>query len=344
MDRVDILSLTYEELNSSLMSKGLKPFRVTQLYDWLHKKRVASFEGMSNISKDTRKMLDSNYFIKEIKVIKEQVDREDFTRKLLFKLEDNELIETVIMKYKDHYSVCLSTQAGCAMGCTFCASGINGLARNLTTSEILRQFYICNDIVGEKISHIVFMGTGEPLHNYDNVVKSIQTFCNEKGQNLSVRNITLSTCGIVPRIYELADLKLGITLALSLHATTNEKRKTTMPITNRFGIDECLNALAYYFSKTKRRISFEYALIKGVNDSMEEAVRLVKLLKGRDFLCHVNLIPVNEVKERDFVRPNARDVYRFAVVLEREGIDVTIRRSVGGNIDAACGQLRLKEL
>ncbi len=337
----DIRELSYEQLEQKLIELGEKKFRVKQIYDWIHNKSVASFDDMTNISNALKDKLKQHFYITNIELVTKQVDSIDGTIKYLFDLS-GEYIETVVMTYKDHISICLSSQAGCLMGCTFCASGKNGLNRNLSAGEIVSQFYYAQSDNDKRISHIVYMGTGEPLHNFDNVVRSIEILSDERGKNISKRNITLSTCGIVPNIYKLADFKYPITLALSLHSTNDEERKKTMPITNKYGIKECLGALEYYFEKTKRRVSFEYALIRGVNDSLEHSKKLATLLKSRDFKCHVNIIPINDVVENYYIKPDKKDINTFIANLQKSGIETTLRRSVGQNIDGACGQLRLK--
>ncbi len=341
MDKIDIRGLTYTELEKSLLDLGEKKFRAKQVFSWVHEKSISSFDEMTNVSKELKEKLEENFFITPIKMITKQVDEVDGTIKYLFELS-GEYIETVIMRYKDHTSICVSSQAGCIMGCTFCASGKNGLNRNLSAGEILSQFYYAQNDIDERISHIVYMGTGEPLDNFDNVVKSIELLSDEKGKNLSKRNITLSTCGIAPKIKELADLNYPLTLALSLHSTNDENRKKTMPITNRYSIKDCMEAMEYYYTKTKRRVSFEFALIRGVNDSLEESDRLASLLKSRNFISHVNIILVNNVVENYYSKPSKEVVKIFINNLKKHGIETTLRRSVGENIDGACGQLRLK--
>ncbi len=339
--KIDILSLSLGELKARLLELGEKPFRANQIFAWIHQRSVRTFDEMNNISKALREKLGEHFFITDIKLITRQIDENDATEKYLFDL-GGEYIETVVMTYSDHISICLSSQAGCRMGCTFCASGKNGLSRNLTASEILSQFYYAESLIGKRISHIVYMGTGEPLDNFDNVIRSIELFSDENGRNISKRNITLSTCGIVPKIYELAEYKYPITLALSLHSTSDENRKKTMPISNKYSIDDMLKAMEYYFAKTKRRVSFEYALIQGVNDSIDDSVRLASLIRSRDFKAHINLILVNNVVENYYQKPDKKAVKAFMDNLIKSGIDCTMRRSVGASIDGACGQLRLK--
>ncbi len=341
MEKIDVRGLTYSDLEKRLLDLGEKKFRASQVFSWIHEKGISSFADMSNISKDLKNKLNEHFFITPINMVTKQVDSVDGTIKYLFELS-GEYIETVVMKYKDHNSICVSSQAGCLMGCTFCASGKNGLSRNLSAGEIISQFYYAQNDMDDRISHIVYMGTGEPLDNFNNVVKSIEILSEEKGKNLSKRNITLSTCGIAPNIKKLADLNYPVTLALSLHSTSDENRKKTMPITNKYSIKDCMEAMEYYYSKTKRRVSFEFALIKGVNDSLEESTRLTTLIKSRNFLAHVNIILVNNVVENYYTKPSKESVKLFIENLKKYGIETTLRRSVGENIDGACGQLRLK--
>ena len=338
INKVDILSMTYGELEEYFLNINEKSFRAKQTFKWLHSDRVKAFDDMSNLSKGLRENLSENTYINNIESIDVLTSKEDGTKKFLFELMDGNVIESVFMRYHHGNSVCISTQVGCAMGCKFCASTLDGLTRNLTASEMLSQVYEISRITGERISNIVLMGSGEPLHNYDNVLKFIELITDENGYNLSGRNITLSTCGIVPNIYKLADCKLQITLAISLHSTTDERRKTLMPIANKYSIDEILKATDYFFEQTGRRISFEYCLVANENDTMEDANRLSKLLNGRN--AHVNLIPVNPIKERDFKSTNMEFVHKFKNVLEKNGINVTIRREMGRDINGACGQLR----
>ena len=293
---------------------------------------------MTNISKDLRNKLSENYYIPEIKKVDVLVSKIDGTRKYLFEIEGGSIIESVLMRYHHGNSVCISTQSGCRMGCKFCASTLNGLERNLRPSELLGQIYEIEKDIDEKVSNIVLMGSGEPLDNFDNVVKFLQLITDENGANISQRNITLSTCGLVPKINQLADMHLQITLALSLHASNNETRKKLMPIAYKYTIDEIIDACKNYFKKTGRRITFEYSLVAGQNDSKQEADELSNLIKGIN--CHVNLIPVNPIKERDFVQPTKEAAKQFKSRLEKNRINVTIRREMGRDINGACGQLR----
>ena len=295
-------------------------------------------DEMTNLSKSLREKLDQHYVIKKVDMFARQISKEDPTEKFLFELEDGNMIESVLMKYNYGNSVCISSQVGCRMGCRFCASTLDGLERNLTPSEMLRQIYRIQKITGERVSNVVVMGTGEPLDNYDNFVKFIHMLTDEHGLNISQRNVTASTCGIVPNILKLADEGLQITLALSLHGSNQEKRKKLMPVANKYELQEVLNACDIYFDKTGRRPTFEYSLVKGVNDQEEDARELTEMLKNRN--CHLNLIPVNPIKERDFKKPDRKNALEFKNKLEKNGINVTIRRERGSDIDGACGQLR----
>ena len=301
-EKKDIKSFNLKELKEEMEKNGEKSFRAKQIYQWLHKEKVTDFEEMTNISKALRQKLNDQYEIRNVKKHEVLISKIDGTRKYLFEIKGGSIIESVLMRYHHGNSVCISTQSGCRMGCRFCASTLNGLERNLTTSELLGQIYEIEKDINEKVSNVVLMGSGEPMDNFDNVVKFIQMISDENGANISQRNITLSTCGIVPKINELADMHFQITLALSLHASNNETRKSLMPIAYKYSIDEVINACKNYFAKTGRRISYEYALIAGVNDSPAHAEALARLLGGQN--CHVNLIPVNPIKERSYVQSN----------------------------------------
>lgn len=335
---MDIKSYNLIELKEALKSIGEKAFRAGQIYRWLHKEYVTDFDEMTDISKELRKKLNDNYRIITVKSVQVLTSKMDGTKKYLFSLEDGVVIESVLMRYRHGNSVCISTQAGCRMGCRFCASTLNGLERNLTPSELLSQVYEIEKNIGERVSNIVLMGSGEPLDNYDNVVKFIKLISDSNGKNLSQRNITLSTCGIVPKIRELADSGLQITLALSLHAADDETRKELLPIAKKYEISEVLDACRYYFLKTGRRITFEYSLVSRVNDTKEEAMKLSRLIAGIN--CHVNLIPVNPIEEREYRQSDRDAVMRFQKILEKNKINVTIRREMGRDINGACGQLR----
>lgn len=340
---IDIYSLNLVELEAFILAIGEKKFRAKQVFDWLHRKNADSFDAMSNLSKDLRETLKVRSALPEMKVRTRQASQKDGTIKYLYELSDGQLIETVLMRYEHGNTVCISTQAGCRMGCTFCASGLLGLARNLTVGEMMEQIIQIERDTCERVSNVVLMGTGEPLDNYDNVLKFLYQITDEKGKNLSQRHITLSTCGLVDKIDLLAEEQLQITLAISLHASTDKVRMKTMPIARKYSIDQVLSACEAYFEKTGRRISFEYSLISGLNDSREEALELAHLLSDRSFKCHVNLIPVNDVTENNYEKSDKAHVYRFRDVLIDKHIETTVRRSLGGDIDAACGQLRLRE-
>ena len=338
MEKKDIASYSYEELEREVELLGEKRFRAKQIYTWLHKDLADSFEEMTNLSKSLRERLDQQYDIKKVSLVMKQVSAVDPTEKYLFELQDGNRIESVLMKYSYGNSVCISSQAGCRMGCRFCASTIDGLARNLTASEMLRQVYMIQKLTKERVSNIVVMGTGEPLDNYDNFVKFIHMISDENGLHISQRNITVSTCGIVPNMERLAGEGLQITLALSLHGSSQEKRKRLMPVSNKYELEEVLKACDLYFEKTGRRVTFEYSLVKGVNDQEEDIEGLTRILKRRN--CHLNVIPVNPIHERDFKKPDSKNAAEFKNKLEKNGINVTIRRERGSDIDGACGQLR----
>ena len=334
----DLKSLNLEQLTEELLSIGEKKFRAKQVYSWIHEKLVDSFDEMTNLSKDLREKLKSNYTLNSMDAAAVQTSQIDGTQKYLFRLHDGHVVESVLMKYHHGNSVCISSQVGCLMGCRFCASTIGGKVRDLAASEMLGQIYKIQKLSGERVHNVVVMGTGEPLDNYDNLVQFIKMLTDENGLNISQRNLTVSTCGIVPKIRQLAEEKFQMTLALSLHATTQEKRKALMPIANKYDLKEVLDACRYYYEQTGRRITFEYSLVGGVNDTKQDAEELTKLI-GK-FPCHVNLIPVNPIKERDFVQPNKQECQAFRNKLEKNGINVTIRREMGRDIDGACGQLR----
>lgn len=342
MDKKDIRSYTYSELQEEMQEFGEKAFRARQIYEWLHVKLADSFEEMTNLSKSLRQRLDEAYEIRKVSMVERQISAMDPTEKFLFELEDGNVVESVLMKYNYGNSVCISSQVGCRMGCRFCASTIGGLVRNLTISEMLGQVYAIQKISGERVSNIVIMGTGEPLDNYDNFLRFIRMVSDEHGLHISQRNITASTCGIVPNMKQLAEERLQITLALSLHGSSQEKRKRLMPVANRFDLKEVLDACDYYFKKTGRRVTFEYSLVQGVNDTPEDVEELTEMLKNRN--CHMNLIPVNPIKERDFQKPSRKNALEFKNKLEHNGINVTIRRERGSDIDGACGQLRRRHI
>ena len=335
---MDLKSMTMEELTDCIVELGEKKFRAKQIYGWLHQKLVRRPEEMSNVpAKCLEKLLKEHPFY-GVEEVEHYVSKIDGTQKFLFSLHDGNMVESVLMKYKHGNSVCISSQAGCRMGCAFCASTIGGLQRNLSSSEMLGQIYQIQKITQERVSNVVVMGTGEPLDNYENFLNFVHLLTDEHGLNISQRNVTVSTCGIVPKILELAKEHLQITLALSLHGSTQEKRKRLMPVANKYHLPEVLDACDTYFRETGRRVTFEYSLVHGVNDTEEDARELTALLKPRN--CHLNLIPVNPVRERDFVRPSRKNALNFKNKLEKSGINVTIRREMGSDIDGACGQLR----
>ena len=338
MDKLDIRSLQYDELINWCEQIGEKKFRAAQIYDWLHVKMVDSFDEMTNLSKNLRQKLNDNCECISLKMIDVQISKIDETRKYLFELPDNNVIESVWMKYKHGNSVCISSQVGCRMGCRFCASTLDGLVRGLKPSEMLEQIYQIQKHTGERDSNVVVMGTGEPFDNYDNLIKFIKMLTDEHGLHISQRNLTVSTCGIVPNIKRFADEEFSVTLALSLHASNNEKRKSLMPVANKYNLDEILEACDYFYDKTGRRVTFEYSLVGGVNDTDQDAKELISMLKGKN--CHINLIPVNPIKEREYVQSDKKVIENFKNKLEKSGINVTIRREMGRDIDGACGQLR----
>ena len=338
MGKIDIKSLNLDEMKELLIEIGDKSFRAKQIYEWLHVKLVTSFDEMTNLSKQLRIQLEDISEITNLHLVDKLESKTGDTTKYLFRLWDGRVLESVLMKYHHGNSVCISSQVGCKMGCKFCASTIGGFERNLTSTEMLDQIYQIQRISGERVSNVVVMGTGEPLDNYDNLIKFIHLLTDENGLNISQRNITVSTCGLVDNIKALADENLQITLALSLHAPNDLVRRQLMPIAQQYNIDTVIDACDYYYRKTGRRITYEYSLIEGVNDLPEHAKELVFLVKGLN--CHINLIPVNPIKERDYRQTNAKNIQNFKNILEKYRINVTIRREMGTDIDAACGQLR----
>ena len=335
---IDIKSMTLTELEEQMKQMGEKSFRAKQLYEWMHVKLARGFDEMSNLPLSLRDKCKTQYEYTAVKEVRMQESAIDGTRKYLFELKDGSLVESVFMRYKHGNSVCISSQVGCRMGCTFCASTLDGWERNLTASEMLDQIYAITLLTGERVSNVVVMGTGEPLDNYENLLRFIHLLTDEKGLHISQRNVTVSTCGLVPKMYDLAKEGLQITLALSLHATTDEKRRRLMPIANKYSIAELMQACGYYFEQTGRRLTFEYSLVGGVNDTAQDAGELIALVKPLN--CHVNLIPVNPIKERDYVQSEEKAIKAFKNKLEKNGINVTIRREMGRDIDGACGQLR----
>lgn len=337
----DILSMTFEELSDEFAAIGYPKFRAKQVYEWLHRHLAGDYDEMTNLPKNLREDLKKRFPLINCKIIKKQVSKLDNTVKYLFELHDGDYIESVVMKYKYGYTICVSSQVGCKMGCAFCASTLGGFKRSLNAGEILSQLYTAQKDVGERISHIVLMGMGEPLDNFDNVMRFLELVTDEKGNNLSMRNISLSTCGIVPKIEELLDRHLQLTLSISLHAPSDEIRSKIMPINKRYPVDGLLKICKKYTQETSRRISFEYSMLSGFNDSDECAKLLASKLKG--MLCHVNLIPVNEVAESPYKPSTPERIERFIQILSKNGINATVRRKLGSDIDASCGQLRLKE-
>ena len=335
----DIKSMELWQLEEYVTQElGEKKFRAGQMYEWMHKKLADSCADMTSLPAALRNRLEAESPLRDVSVLRRYVSGIDGTRKYLFELTDGLAIESVLMKYRHGNSVCISSQAGCRMGCRFCASTIGGLERDLTASEMLSQIYRIQKDCGERVSHVVVMGTGEPLDNFDSLISMLHILSSEKGLQISQRNITVSTCGLVPRIYELADLHLGITLAISLHASDDGKRQQLMPVARKWSISQILDACRYYFDRTGRRVTFEYSLIRGKNDSPEDADALGRLLGSLG--CHVNLIPVNPVRESGYAQPDRREISKFKTILEKYVRNVTIRREMGRDIQAACGQLR----
>jgi 23S rRNA (adenine2503-C2)-methyltransferase len=336
MKKIDDLS--FEELKDAVLKIGEPKFKANQIFDWIHNKTVESFDDMTNLSQKTKAALKNEYeFTKAIIELKLE-SKLDETKKYVIKLDDSNIIESVYLKYKFGNTACISSQVGCKMGCHFCASTKNGFIRNLTAAEMLKQIYLIQNDINEKISNVVIMGSGEPLENFDNIVRFLNIINDERGQNISMRKITLSTSGIVPNIYKLADENIPITLAISLHASTQEKREQIMPIARKYKLPEILKACDYYVKTTGRRLTFEYIMIKGFNDSREDAENLSRLLKNK--LANVNLIPCNYVKEANIEPSEDLDIIKFKKILTDNGINATVRRELGSDINAACGQLR----
>ncbi len=342
-ERPSIYSLQLGELEDWLIDQSEPKFRAKQIFDWLYVKRVDAFSEMTNLSKELREKLVQSFEITTLEVAVKQ-ESKDGTIKFLFELQDGCTIETVLMRHEYGNSVCVTTQVGCRIGCTFCASSIGGLKRNLEAGEIVAQVLTVQkalDATDERVSQVVIMGIGEPFENYDEMMGFLKIINHNKGLNIGARHITVSTSGIVPKIYDFADESLQINFALSLHAADNETRSRLMPINRAYDLDKLMEAIEYYVNKTNRRITFEYGLFGGVNDQVHHAKALAKLIKHLN--CHVNLIPVNHVPERDYVKTSKEDIFKFEKELKRNGINATIRRNQGADIDAACGQLRAKE-
>jgi 23S rRNA m2A2503 methyltransferase len=337
----NIKNYTFEELKEELKELGEKPFRAEQIFRWLYIEKVKSFDEMTNLSIELREKLKQNYTMCNFNIIK-KLESIDGTKKYLFDVLDENAIETVLMEYHHGKTICVSSQIGCKMGCKFCASTGIPFVRSLTAGEIVEQLIAVEQDTGDRISNIVFMGIGEPLDNYDNVIKAIHIINHPKGLNIGARHISISTSGLVPRIYDLANENIPCTLSISLHATNNEKRSAMMPVNNAYKIEELIQACKDYIKVTNRRISFEYALAKDNNDNLEDAKELVKLLKG--MLCHVNLIPINKIENGKYTKSTNENIIKFRDYLNDHGIVATIRRELGSDIDAACGQLRRKNL
>ena len=333
--------MTLDELTEFVTENGFPKFRAKQIYDWLYK-NVTDFDNMRNIPADLKAFLKSSSYISVANIEKKLVSRYDKTVKYLFSFNDGECVESVVMSYKHGYSICISTQVGCKMGCTFCATGKSGFSRSLVPSEMLGQIEAAQRDLNIRISNIVLMGMGEPLDNFDNVVKFLRLVSSDNGLNIGMRHIALSTCGIVPKIYELANLHLGIPLSVSLHAPNDEIRQRTMPIARKYSIEELLKACSDYFKTTGRRVTFEYSMISGVNDSDENARELAKRLEGTQ--SHVNLIPVNTVEGTGYLKSNIKRQQAFINILAAKNIGATVRRTLGSDINASCGQLRRKHI
>ena len=336
----NIKDYNLDKLKEEMISIGEKPYRAEQIFKWIFVENVTSFDDMTNLSLELRQKLNDNYTLDIFKIIKKQ-ESKDGTKKYLFDILDDNAIETVLMEYKHGYSLCVSSQVGCKMGCKFCASTGIAFIRNLSSGEIVEQVLAVERDTGIKISNIVFMGIGEPFDNFDNVINAIRIINNPKGLNIGARHISVSTCGQVGKIYEIADMDLQCTLSISLHATNDEKRSSMMPINNKYNISELMKACRYYIEKTNKRISFEYALAKDNNDNIDDARELVNLLKG--MICHVNLIPINKIENGKYSTSTNENIMKFRDYLNEHGIVATIRRELGSDIDAACGQLRRKE-
>ncbi len=337
----NIKEYNLDELKQELISLGEKPYRTEQIFNWLYIEKVKEFDEMANLSLELREKLNQNYTMCNFKILRKQ-EASDGTKKYLFDVLDGNAIETVLMQYHHGKTICVSSQIGCKMGCKFCASTGIAFIRNLTAGEIVEQILAVEQDIGEHISNIVFMGIGEPFDNYDNVMHAIRIINNQKGLNIGARHISVSTSGIVPKIYDFANENLQCTLSISLHATTDEKRSKMMPVNNAYPIAELMKACKEYIKKTNKRISFEYALAKDNNDNLEDAKGLVKLLHG--MICHVNLIPINKIENGKFVKSSNENIIKFRDYLNDHGIVATIRRELGSDIDAACGQLRRKNL
>jgi 23S rRNA (adenine2503-C2)-methyltransferase len=342
LKKFDIKSMTYSEMNEALKTLSLPHYRIEQIYAWLQKYGAESYEEMHNLPKELREKLASNYPILNCRIMNKQTSQKDDTVKYLFSLSDGALVESVVMKYKYGYTICVSTQIGCRMGCNFCATAESGLVRNLFPSEILAQIHTAQRDLNVRVSHVVLMGMGEPLDNYLNVLRFLDLVSSQDGLNIGMRNVSLSTCGIIPAIYMLLEKKYQLTLSVSLHAPSNEIRNSIMPVNKKYPLEELLKACKKYANETSRRISFEYVMLKGVNDSENCAIQLSGILRG--ILCHVNLIPANNVDDCEYTKSDLKTIECFEKVLCDRGINTTVRRSLGSDIDASCGQLRRRNI
>ncbi len=342
MNKTDLMHYNKDELRELILSYGEKSFRADQIYEWIHKKLVSDYSEMTNISNKLKEKLEKSHTICPMRIKDKLVSKKDGTVKYIMETISGSIIESVAMQYSYGMSVCISSQAGCRMGCRFCASTILGLEKSLSSSEMLSQIYLIQKDMGRRVDNIVVMGIGEPFDNYDALIRFLRMITDEYGLNISQRNITVSTCALVDKIYDFADENMQVTLAISLHAPNDDIRKTIMPIANRYSMDEIKEACQYFIKKTGRRVTFEYAMIDGVNDSMECAKELALYVRG--MLCHINLIPVNAVKERRYRRTRSNRIRDFEKYLEKNEINVTIRKGMGKDIEAACGQLRRQYL
>ena len=338
MGKIDIRSLRFEELQGLFAERGLPKFRAAQVYRWVQQRGVTAFEEMTDLSKDLRVKLAEDFELRNTEIAIKRVSKIDGTVKYLYRLNDGQTVESVVMKYKHGYSICISTQVGCKMGCTFCATGKSGFSRDLLPGEMLSEIQTAQRDIGERISNVVLMGMGEPLDNYQNVLRFLELVSAENGMNIGMRHISLSTCGLVDKIYDLADRKLQLTLSVSLHAPNDDIRSRTMPVNRKWNVEELLKACRYYSTVTGRRISFEYAMISGVNDADACAFELASKLHG--IIAHVNLIPVNDVTGTGYRKSGEERLRKFSAILERKGITATVRRTLGSDIEASCGQLR----
>lgn len=343
MEKVGIKSLSFNELEEKMLELGEKKFRTVQIYEWLYKKRVYSFFDMLNLKEELREVLDTVFYIEKLEIVDKLVSS-DGTVKYLFKIPSGDIIESVVMRYNYGNTICISSQKGCKMGCEFCASTKAPFGGDLTAGEIIEQIISAELDLGERISNVVFMGIGEPLDNFNSVITAISNINDPKGLEIGARKITISTCGVVPKIYELADLKMQCTLSISLHSGDDNYRSSIMPINRAYPLDELFTAIKYYNDVAGKRVSLEYVVIKGKTDRKEDADKVINLIRKYNIKAHVNLIRVNEIEEREFISSDENDIIKFRDYLNESGIVATIRRSLGKDIDAACGQLRKKAL